>query len=421
MTRPAPVSRILPWLAWGLAAVLYCYAFFQRVAPGVMVSDLMRDFSVNAAILGNLSAFYFYAYASIQVPVGVTVDRFGPRLTLAASSALCALGSLLLGTAGALVPAYAGRLLIGVGSGFFWVGALTLVTIWFPPRRFALLTGLTLTLGMVGSFAGQAPLAAAVALVGWRATMLGAAIFAAVMAVLVWLFVRDAADGSPAPVKAAPGSLLNGLASAAATPQTWFSAFYLLLLSAPILAFGGLWGVPYMMEAYGLDRPAAALATSMMPLGCAIGAPSAGWFSDFVRRRRLPMITGGVLNLLSVAAMIYIPGLPMPAVYGLLFVAGFSFGFMVLTFATSREHNLPQARAATLGLVNMTGISSGAIFQPLIGWLLDLGWDGRMEAGARAYSVDAYHVAFLSLVVSCAGAIVCAVLVRETHCRQVRQ
>ena len=98
----------------------------------------------------------------------------------------------------------------------------------------------------------------------------------------------------------------------------------------------------------------------------------------------------------------------MPVVYGLLFLAGFSFGFMVLTFAT-------------LGLVNMTGISSGAVFQPLIGWLLDLGWDRRMEAGIRVYSLDAYHTAFLSLVVSRTGAIVCAVLVRETHCRKVCQ
>jgi MFS family permease len=421
MTRDTVIGKLLPWQMWGLGAVLYCYAFFQRVAPGVMVSDLMRDFGVNAAILGNLSAFYFYAYACIQVPVGITVDRFGPRLTLAVSAALCGFGSLLLGTAETLVPAFAGRLLLGAGSGFFWVGALTLATIWFPPRRFALVTGLTMTLGMVGAFAGQAPLATAVALVGWRATMLGAAVFAAVMAGLVWLIVRDAPDGSPAPTKAAQGSLLHGLVSAMATPQTWFTGFYLMFLAAPLLAFGGLWGVPFIMEAYGLDRPAAALATSMMTLGAAVGAPSAGWISDFIQRRRLPMIIGGVLNLLSVAAMIYLPGLPMPVVHGLLFLAGFSFGFMVLTFATSREHNLPEAKAATLGLVNMIGMSSGALFQPLIGWLLDLGWDGRIEAGARVYSLDAYHMAFVSLIVSCTGAIVCAALVRETHCRQVRQ
>lgn len=81
--RGAVAVGILPWFMWSLGALFFCYGFFQRVVPSVMISDLMRDFGVGAAILGNLSAFYFYAYAAMQLPVGVLVDNWGPRRTLA--------------------------------------------------------------------------------------------------------------------------------------------------------------------------------------------------------------------------------------------------------------------------------------------------------------------------------------------------
>ena len=128
-----------------------------------MITELMRDFSVNAAILGNLSAVYFYAYAGMQLPVGILHDRYGPRRVLTGAAMLCALGSLLFAVAESLTAAYLGRLLMGAGAGFALVGTFKVASIWHPPRRFALLTGLAITFGMVGAIGAQAPLAAS-----WR-------------------------------------------------------------------------------------------------------------------------------------------------------------------------------------------------------------------------------------------------------------
>ena len=110
-----PRAAWLPWLTWSLGALLFCYGFFQRVAPSVMIDPLMRDLAVGGAVLGNLSAFYFYAYAGLQIPVGLMVDRWGPRRLLTAGALLCGLGSLLFAQAEGLPLAYAGRLLIGAG------------------------------------------------------------------------------------------------------------------------------------------------------------------------------------------------------------------------------------------------------------------------------------------------------------------
>src|SRR5918996_1205197 len=111
-----PLGGAIAWWGWSLSALCFGYAFFQRVAPSVMVSDLMAEFSVGAAVLGQLSALYFYPYALLQIPIGVLLDRFGPRLLLSASMAIAAAGTVAFALAGSIELAYAGRFLVGTGS-----------------------------------------------------------------------------------------------------------------------------------------------------------------------------------------------------------------------------------------------------------------------------------------------------------------
>jgi len=139
-------DRIPPRLLamWGLAASTFLYAFLQRVSPSVMVEDLMRDFGVGAAVLGSLSAFYLYAYAGLQIPLGLLFDRFGVRRLMVASIAVSGAGSLIFAAAPAVEIAYLGRALIGAGAACSFVGALTVTALWLPPARFAMLAGLAM-------------------------------------------------------------------------------------------------------------------------------------------------------------------------------------------------------------------------------------------------------------------------------------
>ena len=420
-------SKLFPWIVWGLSALFYCYGFFQRVAPSVMVSDLMGEFGVSAAVLGNLSAFYFYAYAGLQLPIGVMFDHWGARRMLALAALLCGLGSLLFSMADGLAGAYAGRLLIGAGAGFSWVGTLQLAARWLPPNRFALVTGLTLMLGMAGAVGGQAPLAAIVEHAGWRGTMAWAAGFALLLAALIWLIIRDhpptekVTEPPAADVEGEAKSLLHGLKGTMANRQSWIVAGYGGALSATMLSFAGLWGVPYLMQAYDISRPAAAATTSLLLIGWGIGAPLAGWLSDRLKRRKPLMVLGALVALTTFSAVVYTPGLSLEAARVLLFINGVFSGSMVLCFAAGREHNRPETAGATLGFVNTFVMAAGAIFQPLIGWLLDLGWDGALAAGVRIYSVSTYRAAFLTIVVSGTVCLLMGLLMRETHCKNTTE
>ncbi|MEX2632064.1 MAG: MFS transporter [Tistlia sp.] len=408
----------LPWIVWGLGATLFCYGFFQRVAPSVMVDSLMRDFQVGGALLGGLSAFYFYAYAGLQIPVGLLVDRYGPRRMLALGAGLCGLGSLVFGLSEQVELAYLGRLLIGAGAGFSFVGTLKLATLWFAPQRFAQLAGMTMMLGMLGGILGQAPLAALVEAFGWRGTMLVAGGAGGLLALAIWLVVRDSglagpAEGAPPP-RAGAGELWSGIVRVLGNRQLWVMTLIAAAMSAPMLTVAGLWGVPWLMHVHGYARSEAAGTNSLLLIGWAVGSPLAGILSDRLGRRRLPLLLGALLGLVCLVALLYLPGLPGALLSALFFLAGVGMGCMAITYAMARE-SVPASDAGTaMALVNTATVGSGALFQPLVGWLLDLGWDGELEAGARVYGAGAYDVALGTLAALLAVGLLAGLLLRDT-------
>jgi len=362
-----------------------------------MVEELMREFDVGAAVLGNLSAFYFYIYAGIQIPVGLLLDRYGPKRLLPTAAAVCGLGALVFGMAGSLTLAYAGRTLIGLGAAFTWVGVLTIVTLYFPPSRFARFVGLAQMLGMVGAIFGQAPLAAAVAEFGWRSTLMGAAGFGLALALLLWLSLEEQPKSEIGSGAGGPGALA-GLRHVMRNPETWYCALYGAAMTAPALSFIGLWGVPWLVQVHGLGRTEAGTLMSLGFVGFGIGAPLMGWLSDRSGRRRLVMVLASGCAVITLAALLYVPGLPMVLRTALIMLHGVAGGAMVVGFAAAREHNPPETSGAAYGLVNTFTIGSGAVFQPLIGFVLDHAWDGRMTAGARHYGAEAYELAFATLI-----------------------
>jgi MFS family permease len=201
--------------------------------------------------------------------------------------------------------------------------------------------------------------------------------------------------------------------------QTWVLAALCGLLTAPQAAFAAVWGVPYLIEAHGLSRIEAAGTASFLLVGWGIGSPLAGWFSDFIGRRRLPLLIGALTALVSISCIVYLPGLPLVAVQTLLLVNGIGSGSMILCFVTVREHNAPEAGSAAVGFVNTATMAFSAASQPLIGWILDLNWGGEMVSGARVYGVGAFQLGFITLVGCGILAVAAALLVRETYCRRV--
>lgn len=180
-----------PFIVYLLAASFYLYEFMLQIAPGVMTFELMRDFNIQAAGLGVISAFFYYAYTPMQLPAGLFYDRFGPRILITFATLICASGALLFAATKITYIAAAGRFLMGIGSAFAFIGVLIIVANWFPPSYFALFAGITQLMGSVGAIVGETPLALAVDCFGWQKTLLLVAGIGFILALFIWLIVRD--------------------------------------------------------------------------------------------------------------------------------------------------------------------------------------------------------------------------------------
>ncbi len=403
---------LLPLLGWFTGAMFFFYAWVLRVAPSVMVEDLMREFSVGAAVVGNLSAFYFYGYAGMQIPVGMLIDRFGPRRLLIGAGLVCGASCVFAAYSPSLEGVFVGRFLIGASAAFSLVSAMAIAAQWFEPRHFAVLGGLAMAAGMAGGVLGQAPVRVLVEAHGWRSTLALMGAGGAVIALMALATVRDKRRGSGGIT-----SVLAGLAEVARNPQSWLVAMSGLGTNGALLAFGGLWGVPFMRAAHGLEPTEAAALTSLLIAGWGFGAPLFGWLSDAMGRRRRPFLIGFGICAFALVMLIYGPPLPLPAVAALTFLCGFGGSAQIVSFAVAREINRPALGGTAIGLVNAFVTGAGALYQPLIGWLLDLNWSGDMSGGARLYAVADYRWAFSVLLVGMGVSLACVAAMRETYCK----
>ena len=400
------------WLVWALAAISFGYAFFHRVAPSVMVSDLMVEFTIGGAMLGTLSALYFYPYVLLQIPLGTLLETIGTRLLLSCALSLAAAGSVLFGLAQQIELAYLGRILIGIGSSVGFLGSLALAKRWFPERRFAFLAGLSMFTGMTSGMVAQAPLAFFVDAFGWRSSLmlLGGLGFA--LAGLVFALVRNAPPDQPQVTSSGfdRAAFFSSLRQAAASREVWKIALVALTLSGPMLTLGGLWGTPYLIAAYDLSRPDAAFLMSLLLLGWAFGAPSAGWLSDRLGRRRPILIAGCVAVSVLLCLLIFVPGLPLSVTVAVVVLIGFSGGTMTSCFALVRQVMPDHLTGTAVGIVNSLTVASGAVLQPVVGLLLDL----LAEAGPASYTADSYRLAFLAILVTALAGLLVAFRLRET-------
>ncbi len=410
-------NRFLPWFMWALATAFYCYETLLQVSPGVMVSDLMKAFSANASQLGLLAAVYFYAYSSMQIPVGILIDRLGPRRLLTIATLTCGIGTLIFGSAHFLLLAAVGRLFIGLGSAFAVVGCMHLCATWLPLRFFATLTGIMVTMGMLGAIGGEAPLSLMVGHFGWRESLMIFGIVGLILSVLMWSFVRDKKVIPIENSKQTP--LFSGLKLILRNKQNLIVATYGALMFAPTTTFGGLWGVPFLMQFYHLKRPISATLVSMLFIGWAVGSPFFGMLSDRIGRRKFPMVIGSYGALITLVIILFVPHLPLFLLGALLFCFGlFSSGFLP-SFSIIREINPSYVNATSIGFMNAFNMLTGAILQPLVGFILDLTWHGGMVNGVREYTISSFHTGLILLPIGLLIAILILPFIKETHCRQL--
>jgi MFS family permease len=405
---------------WSLPAILFLIAFFHRAAPGVIAHELMETFGVTGAVVGLLSATYFYSYAGFMVPAGLFIDAFGVRPVLAAGGVVMGCGTLAMGVAASTPMLFAGRFAVGLGATVTFIGALKIAAAWFPPERFGVLSAVTATVGVFGALVATAPLAALIARLGWRGAFYTVGGVTLACATLSLAFVRNAPAGAPRATTLSLGVVLRGMRRVLANPHTWppFLAFFCLYAAVGNLY---LWAVPYLRDVHGLSTTRAATSAAATSIALIVAAPLTGYVSDAVlRRRKLPYTALCVTCFATWAVFVATLGaVPLWVVTSLLFGMGLFGAAFVLTWPLGREVNPPELAGVAVAVSNLGGFVGAAVTQGPVGAVLDARWAGSMIGGARAYPVEAYRAAFGICALLVLAAALLSLLLRETHGRNV--
>jgi MFS family permease len=406
------------WLVWGLGALFFCYEYFLRISPDVFTSDLMRTYGLGGGALGNLVAFYYYAYTPMQLPVGVLMDRYGPRLLLTIAILCCALGSFLFAATDMVWVAATGRFLVGFGSAFAFVGVLKLAAIWLRPDRFATVAGLATTLGMIGAMIGENALTVLVQKFGWQYTTYGSAVFGVLISIVIWSIVRNTVkkdDDALIYKKVNLKNIIRDVIKALKKPQIWLAGIVGGLLYIPTSVFAELWGIPYLEQARGFTSYQAAGAVSMIFLGWAIGGPVIGFISDRLHQRKNPIIIGSLVAAMLLGLMLFTAKIPVDIVFAMFLIFGMFSSVENITFAIARESCSPNIAGSAVAINNMLVMFGGMLLQPMVGKMLDARWTGKMLNGHRVFDNVNYEHALVILPLGLILAAIVTFFIRETH------
>lgn len=416
--------KFISWVVWSIASLYFLYDFMQQVAPSVISQPLADSLKVNAATVGIIVGIYFYTYGLLQIPVGILVDRFGPRRPLAIAALVAGIGNFLFAHVHSVVAAEILRVFIGAGAGFSFVTVLKIVSNWFPQKYFATLTGVTNVVGMIGAIFAEGPLGLLTNDFGWRGVSVFFGALGIILAVLIFYFVHDFPPGKKtwtmrAGRKRNLKKIWADVKTMFSSYDAWINAAYACLINITYVGFADLWGAQYLKEYYNIGTAEAGGIISFFYVATIPGGLFFGFISDYIRRRKLPMISAALLAVIVMPLIVYVPSMPKSLMILLIFLLGFAGSGNIIAYALGHDIRPPGSAGLSIGFVNTFLIGGSALFQPVIGYVLDFSKSMRTRFNFGGYSLHDYRIALSVIVVTLILTLIAALALKETNCKDV--
>ncbi len=402
------------------SSLFFFYEFFQLNMFNSLNQALLKEFHFTAAQLGQLSAYYFYAIVLFLFPAGIILDRISTRKIILTAMLTAIVCTTVFAHTSTIWVADLCRFLTGICSSFGLLSCIRLVSRWFAPKHFALVIGLIVTIAMVGGMVAQTPLTLLTDNFGWRNALRIAAGFGVLLWLVIFSAVRDyppdyQLTSSQLKKKATTLNFWVSLKLALTNRQNWFAGIYTSTMNLPIFLLGAMWGSLYLVEIHHLTNTTASGIISMLFIGTIIGSPLVGFLSDYMGRRKLPMVVCAILSLAVIFPIIYLPHITPTIGMLLFFLLGFFTSSQIISYPLIAESN-PLKITGTASGIASTLIMGGGILQPVFGWLMGLNWDHKLVADVPIYSSADFRLALWIMPIAFLISILVTAALRETYC-----
>lgn len=404
------------WLVFWVGIVAYIVAILQRTTLGVAGVEAADRFAVSAAALSSLAVVQLVVYAAAQIPVGVLIDRIGPRVLLLSGLVLMALGQIVLAIAPDIAIAVLGRILVGIGDAGIFPAVMRLVHSWFSGRSVPQLSQWVGNLGQVGQILSALPFAWLLHSAGWTPAFLTAGSLAVLATVVVIGVIADRpADSLEQPRASSWGQSLDLLVSSLKRPGTRLGFWAHFVSQSSGTVFTLMWGFPFMVFGLGIDeRLAASLLLVVVASGVVVG-PILGVLSARFPYRRSNLVLLIVALVFSAWTLLLLwPGTPPLAVLVVLLVfLGIGGPGSLIGFDYARTYNPARSLGSANGVVNVGGFLASFVMMFLIGVVIDALGHGA-TSNAELYRLDSFRIAFLVQYAVVGVGVVFLLLTRRT-------
>ncbi|MCS5709975.1 MFS transporter [Candidatus Berkiella aquae] len=377
-------SSVTIWSMWLLASFFYAYQYILRVLPNIMMVDILEKFHIDAAIFGQYSGLYYIGYAGMHIPVGIMLDRYGPKRVLPVCMILTVMGLLPLLFAQHWIYPALGRLIIGMGSSAAILGVFKIIRMSFPEERFTLFLGFSVTIGLLGAIYGGQPVNALMHLFGWESVLQVIILLGIVMAVATFFIVPSQ------PIDKTQESWLASVKAVLSNPQIMLVCFLAGLMVGPLEGFADVWGKEYLKSAYHLSEQVAASLPSLIFLGMCFGSPILSWVTAKTKAYYGFIIISG---LVMGAAFIWLltGDVPVTWLAALFVIVGVFCAYQILAIYLASTFVGERLVGLTTACANMIIMTFGYVFHSAIGKIMSARWEGRFNAeGVPYYDASAY-------------------------------
>ncbi len=389
--------KYMSYVMWLFPVLFFAYQFILRLWPGLMMNQMMEQFSIDASHFGMLAAFYYYGYAAMQIPVAILLDRYGVRIILFVFAMTCGVATLMFIYTESFWLAVVSRFLIGAGSAVGFLSVSKVVSQWFPKDQYARMISFSFTVGLMGAVYGGKPVNMLIEAYSWQYVALTLAVISMILGLGTLLMLR-----TPNTVVNIKQSFRwNCLTELLTTPVIWMLALANLLMVGALEGFADVWGVQYLMTAYDIAKGDAAGLVSFVFIGMLFGGPLLAAMAKRVGDYSV-LSMAGILIALAFSILFLNTIYNWWLLATLFFSVGMLCCYQVIVFAAGSNLVAPQNLGVTVAFLNCINMLGGSFFHTSIGKIMDLYWTGTLDAeNLRVYDLHTYQYA-LSIIPICA-------------------
>lgn len=376
---------------WLLTSSFYAFQFFLRSTPNAMAPFWIKDFHIGPETLGWISAIYYLPYVSLQIPLGLWLDLYGPRRILRYGILLCTAGTLLFALANSIFGIFLGRFVVGIGASIALIGGIRINALWMPPAYLAFSLGCLAAVGKLGGSLANGLLPVMIQSFSWRGALYILFGVGLALSLLLMIGLRD----KPTHGVSAREDMHEGFVKVIRNPALWALGFYGYSLYLTLTVFADTYSIHFLTQSFHISQQQGGLLASLVGIGSALGSACFSGLSDLCKRRRCFLQICALGTLICSSLVFYTSISSLSLLGALLFSTGFFSGGQVFAFIVSSEIAHPRHIGVISGMMNTMLMAGGLLHNPLVGWLLQRNLDLGL---AHAYRLSFFSLSFCFII-----------------------